>query len=130
MTSDYRELDRQWHLPCNCQHMAGETAPQQMRALPALPEDQVLFPATTLQLDDLCRSRRSDALCWPLGIQHRRDAETHAGRMPVCISILFFFLKIYLFIICKYTVAVFRHSRRGRQILLQMVVSHHVVAGI
>jgi hypothetical protein len=42
----------------------------------------------------------------------------------------FFFLKIYLFIICKYTVAVFRHSRWGRQILLQMVVNHHVVAGI
>jgi hypothetical protein len=35
-----------------------------------------------------------------------------------------------LFIICKYTVAVFRHSRRGSQISLQMVVSHHVVAGI
>jgi hypothetical protein len=32
--------------------------------------------------------------------------------------------------VCKYTVAVFRHSRRGRQISLQMVVSHHVVAGI
>ena len=32
-----------------------------------------------------------------------------------------------LFIICKYTVAV---SRRGYQISLQMVVSHHVVAGI
>jgi hypothetical protein len=29
---------------------------------------------------------------------------------------LFFFFKIYLFIICKYTVAVFRHSRRGSQI--------------
>jgi hypothetical protein len=42
----------------------------------------------------------------------------------------FFFLKIYLFIICKYTVAVFRHSRRGSQISLRMVVSHHVVAGI
>jgi hypothetical protein len=41
----------------------------------------------------------------------------------------FFFLKIYLFIICKYTVAVFRHSRRGSQISLRMVVSHHVVAG-
>ena len=41
-----------------------------------------------------------------------------------------FFLKIYLFIICKYTVAVFRHSRRGSQISLWMVVSHHVVAGI
>jgi hypothetical protein len=42
----------------------------------------------------------------------------------------FFFFKIHLFIICKYTVAVFRQSRRGRQILLWMVVSHHVVAGI
>jgi len=41
-----------------------------------------------------------------------------------------FFLKIYLFIIQKYTVAVFRHTRRGHQISLQMVVSHHVVAGI
>jgi hypothetical protein len=41
-----------------------------------------------------------------------------------------FFFKIYLFIICKYTVAVFRHTRRGSQIPLQMVVSHHVVAGI
>ena len=40
------------------------------------------------------------------------------------------FLKIYLFIICKYTVAIFRHSRRGGQISLWMVVSHHVVAGI
>jgi hypothetical protein len=44
----------------------------------------------------------------------------------------FFFLNkfTYLLIICKYTVAVFRHSRRGHQISLQMVVSHHVVAGI
>jgi hypothetical protein len=39
------------------------------------------------------------------------------------------FFNIYLFIICKYTVAVFRHSRRGNQISLQMVVNHHVVAG-
>jgi hypothetical protein len=37
---------------------------------------------------------------------------------------------IYLFIICKYTVAVFRHSRREHQISLRIVVSHHVVAGI
>jgi hypothetical protein len=47
-----------------------------------------------------------------------------------CIFLFFFFLKIYLFIIWKYIVAVFRHSRRGRQISLRMVVSHHVVAGI
>jgi hypothetical protein len=44
--------------------------------------------------------------------------------------LLLLFLKIYLFIICKYTVAVFRHTRRGHPISLQMVVSHHVVAGI
>jgi hypothetical protein len=41
-----------------------------------------------------------------------------------------FFFKDLLFIICKYTVAVFRHSRRGSRISLRMVVSHHVVAGI
>jgi hypothetical protein len=42
------------------------------------------------------------------------------------------FLKIYLFtyLLYKYTVAVFRHTRRGHQISLQMVVSHHVVARI
>jgi hypothetical protein len=34
-----------------------------------------------------------------------------------------------LFYICEYTVAVFRHTRRGHQIPLQMVVSHHVVPG-
>jgi hypothetical protein len=46
-------------------------------------------------------------------------------------SAFFFFFKDFLFItICKYTVAVFRHTRRGSQILLRMVVSHHVVAGI
>jgi hypothetical protein len=35
-----------------------------------------------------------------------------------------------LFIIYKYTVAVFKRTTRGNQISLQMVVSHHVVAGI
>jgi hypothetical protein len=49
-------------------------------------------------------------------------------RLYVCKDL---FKKIYLFIIiCKYTVAAFRHTRRGCQISLQMVVSHHVVAGI
>jgi hypothetical protein len=62
-------------------------------------------------------------ISWDQGIKFRSS-------VLVCNGIFFFFFKIYLFIICKYTVAVFRHSRRGRQILLQMVVSHHVVAGI
>jgi hypothetical protein len=39
-------------------------------------------------------------------------------------------LHIDLFIvICKYTVAVFIHTGRECQISLQMVVSHHVIAG-
>jgi hypothetical protein len=41
-----------------------------------------------------------------------------------------FFFKDLFIIISKYTVAVFRCTRRGRQISLRMVVSHHVVAGI
>jgi hypothetical protein len=42
----------------------------------------------------------------------------------------FFFLRfIYLFYVCEYIVTVFSHTRRGYQIPLQMVVSHHVVAG-
>jgi hypothetical protein len=41
-----------------------------------------------------------------------------------------FFLRFIYFIICEYTVAVFRCTRRGRQISLLVVVSHHVVAGI
>jgi hypothetical protein len=38
-------------------------------------------------------------------------------------------LKNYLFYVYEYTVAVLNHTRRVHQILLQMVVSHHVVAG-
>jgi hypothetical protein len=39
----------------------------------------------------------------------------------------FFFLKIYLFYVCKYTIALFGLTKH--QIQLQMVVSHHVLAG-
>jgi hypothetical protein len=42
----------------------------------------------------------------------------------------FFFFKDLFIIIHKYTVAVFKHTRRGHQISLWVVVSHHVVAGI
>jgi hypothetical protein len=41
----------------------------------------------------------------------------------------FFLNKIYVFYLEEYAVAVFRHTRRVHQIPLQMVVSHHVVAG-
>ena len=56
----------------------------------------------------------------------------YLGSNKIILSTSFFFLKnflkIYLFIICKCSVAVFRHSRRRRQISLRIVVSHHVVA--
>jgi hypothetical protein len=45
----------------------------------------------------------------------------------VCVSFSFFF-KTYLFHVYEYAVAVFRHTRRGHQIPLQMVMSHQVVA--
>ena len=50
-------------------------------------------------------------------------------RIFVQLIIPYSFLK-GLFIICKYTVAVFRHTKREHQISLGMVVSHHVVSGI
>jgi hypothetical protein len=43
---------------------------------------------------------------------------------------IFPFFKKNLFYLYEYTVAVFRHTRRGHQIPLQMVVSHHAVVGI
>jgi len=42
---------------------------------------------------------------------------------------VYFLKKFYLLYAYEYTVAVCRLTRRGRQIPLQMVVSHHVVAG-
>jgi hypothetical protein len=56
--------------------------------------------------------------------------QTNENRVFQIKNNLFIYLFIYLFIICKYTVAVFQHSRKECQILLRMVVSHHVVAGI
>jgi hypothetical protein len=46
-----------------------------------------------------------------------------------CFPNFFFLMLINLFHVYEYTVAVFRHTRRRHWIPLQMVVSHHVVAG-
>jgi hypothetical protein len=45
-------------------------------------------------------------------------------------SAFFFFFKDLFIIIHKFTVADFRHTRRGHQISLWVVVSHNVIAGI
>jgi hypothetical protein len=54
---------------------------------------------------------------------HGREYSCLVGEVVV---MAFFFPDLFI-IISKYTVAVFR---RGHQISLRMVVSHHVVAGI
>jgi hypothetical protein len=41
----------------------------------------------------------------------------------------FFFLRFIYFYVCEYTVTLFRQTGRGHQIPVQMVESHHVVAG-
>jgi hypothetical protein len=63
-------------------------------------------------------------------IVRRQIKLTESSYFFVMFIYLFYFLKNLFIIISKYTVAVFRCTRRGHQISLQMVVSHHVVAGI
>jgi hypothetical protein len=53
----------------------------------------------------------------------------HSGR-PRSLSPSWLWPKDLFIIINTYTVAVFRRTRRGHQISLWVVVSHHVVAGI
>jgi hypothetical protein len=63
------------------------------------------------------------AFMWLLGIEFRTSAcsgQPHSLLQP----------KDLLIIINKYTVAVFRHTRRGHQILLWVIVSYHVAAEI
>jgi hypothetical protein len=50
---------------------------------------------------------------------------TTAQRVTVILKDLF----IFSFYVYEHTVAVFRHTGRGHQILFQMVVRHHVLAG-
>ena len=69
------------------------------------------------------------------GVRREGQGNGYNHLFSVCmyeksLTIKIFFEDLFIFIICKYTVAVFRHSRRGSQISFQMVVSHHVVAGI
>ena len=47
--------------------------------------------------------------------------------LPPGVVLFFLFLKIYLFYV--FTIALFRHPRRGHQTPLEMVESHHVVGG-
>jgi hypothetical protein len=65
-----------------------------------------------------------------LALMWTRQVLCHWSIFTVLISLCFKDFFIYLFYVCEYTVSVFRHTRRGHRIPLQMVVSHRVVAGI
>jgi hypothetical protein len=62
-----------------------------------------------------------------LGIEFRTSAQS--GR-PHLLGPCSLQPKDLFIIINKHIVAVFKHTRRGCQILLQVVVSHQMVAGI
>jgi hypothetical protein len=72
------------------------------------------------------------SLYWNLGCPC--GATVHPP-LPQCCSVImkvigFGFCLFHLFIyVYEYTVATFRHTRRGHHIPLQMVASHHVIAG-
>ena len=71
---------------------------------------------------------------WLLGIEFLEPllalvGSAHSGEL-CSLSPCLLWPKDFFIIIHEYTVADFRRTRRGRQISLQMVVRHHVVAGI
>jgi hypothetical protein len=65
---------------------------------------------------------------WLLEIEFRNSA--HSGQPCLVWLACSLWPKDLFIIINRYTVAVFKHTRRGHQISLQMVVSHHVIARI
>ena len=87
-------------------------------------------PGDLMLSSDLLRHRLTETHTCTLNIKNTSIVNKFYF-IYLSIGFVVFFLKIYLFIIIsKYTVAVFRCARRGRQISLRMVVSHRVVAGI
>jgi hypothetical protein len=73
----------------------------------------------------LGRQRQADFWVWGQpGLQ-----KEFQGRQSYTGKLCLFFFNFFI-IISKYIIAVFRCTRRERQISLWMVVSHHVVAGI
>jgi hypothetical protein len=78
---------------------------------PRLPCTYLLMPRTSLL---------QDSKVWLCG-----PDDVVPNSLALSLSL---FLKVYLFI-CKYIVAVFRHTSRAHQISLQMVVSHMCLLG-
>jgi hypothetical protein len=121
-------------LACSCSSgLSLSYQPPIWEATAAPCPSQISWPAPSFPLlptphPPLCLEQLPTSICHPHSFH--LGLKSSPLRKLSLIKIKTFFLKIYLFIICKYAVAVFRHLRRGHRIPLQMVVSHHVVAGI
>ena len=59
---------------------------------------------------------------------HFVDRLTSNSQRSVCLGLRSARIKGLCLYVCEYTVVLFRHTRRGHQISLQLVVSYHVVA--
>jgi len=68
--------------------------------------------------------------CWDLNSGPLEEQPVLLTAEPSLQPHTIFFLRFIYFNVCEYTVTLFRHTRRGHQFSLQMVVSYHVVAGI
>jgi hypothetical protein len=69
--------------------------------------------------------------CWDLNSRssEKQSVLLHNEPSCQCMCVCLLFKNINLFYVYEFTIVFFRHTRRGHQILLYMVVSHHVVAG-
>jgi hypothetical protein len=83
-------------------------------------------------LKTACRSRFSFSIMWVQGSSLGGQLSGQCLYLPShlgCPASSVFISIFYLFYVYEYIVDVFRHARRGHPISLQVVVSHHVVAG-
>ena len=108
-------------------HPVGQTFIIWPPATPNPVESMGQVPQT--EVVDFKRRRSPGAGCGTLGRSKISSRSSH-GNLSVLFSLFFFFFFKDLFIYYKYTVVVFRHSGRGSQISLGVILSHHVVAGI
>jgi hypothetical protein len=118
LTAAYVQLQRIWCPLLACvgtAHTHTHTHKEQCSFF----KDLFMYLSTHCSCTDGCEPSSG---CWELNLEPLLAAFNPAHSIWPC-SLR---LKDLFIIIYKYTVAVFRHTRRGRQISLQMIVSHHV----
>jgi hypothetical protein len=87
----------------------------------------------TTYMTGACKGHKRGSYCLDLeyigGKSPCRFWESNSGPQEEQSMLFFFKKRFYLFHVCEYIIVILRHTRRGHQTPLQMVLSHHVVAG-